>query len=221
MKYIKKPVVIDAERWDATEESWNRIHSMGEIRWHPGETGSESFYIDTLEGLMKVSKGDYVIKGVKGEFYPCKPDIFEQTYKSIKGGAVMNVWVISAYGGQARNVERARACMRFVAARGHLPMAGHVMLHGILDDRKPTERRIGMSIGADLAKIAHQAWVFIFEDTGVTSGMAEDIAVAADHGLPTEYLIVRATPAKKPAANISEYYRFRQATWDDLKKYRG
>lgn len=42
------------------------------------------FGIPTLEGTMKVSKGDYIIKGVQGEFYPCKPDIFEKTYEEVK-----------------------------------------------------------------------------------------------------------------------------------------
>ena len=57
----------------------------------------ENFYIDhdkikggliikTLEGEHLASIGDYIIKGVKGEFYPCKPDIFEQTYEELKGG---------------------------------------------------------------------------------------------------------------------------------------
>ena len=40
--------------------------------------------IETLEGLMKASFGDYIIKGIKGEFYPCKPDIFIATYKEVK-----------------------------------------------------------------------------------------------------------------------------------------
>ena len=44
----------------------------------------EGYYIPTLEGRMKVSDGDYVIKGVQGEFYPCKPDIFEATYEEVK-----------------------------------------------------------------------------------------------------------------------------------------
>lgn len=43
-------------------------------------TEAESISIQTLEGVMKASVGDYIIKGVKGEFYPCKPDIFDQTY---------------------------------------------------------------------------------------------------------------------------------------------
>ena len=41
-------------------------------------------YIDTLEGIMTANYGDYIIKGVKGEFYPCKPDIFEETYEDVE-----------------------------------------------------------------------------------------------------------------------------------------
>ena len=55
--------------------------SMGNIDWKPGEMGSETFFIKTLEGDHLVSKGDWVIRGANGVFYPCKPDIFEKTYE--------------------------------------------------------------------------------------------------------------------------------------------
>lgn len=45
------------------------------------DSGSSILRIKTLEGLLNVSDGDYIIKGVQGEFYPCKPDIFEETYE--------------------------------------------------------------------------------------------------------------------------------------------
>lgn len=45
----------------------------------------EYLLINTLEGLMKASKGDYIIKGVYGECYPCKPDIFKETYEIVEG----------------------------------------------------------------------------------------------------------------------------------------
>ena len=82
-KYIKKPMVIEAVQWKGSQESWDEIMSMGSINWSPGEMGSKSFYINTLEGKMKVSNGDYVIKGVEEEFYACKPSIFEKTYELI------------------------------------------------------------------------------------------------------------------------------------------
>lgn len=44
----------------------------------------EEVYIETLEGVMKADKGDWIIKGVKGELYPCKPDVFEMTYEKVE-----------------------------------------------------------------------------------------------------------------------------------------
>ena len=83
MKFRKRPIIIEAVQWKATKESWDEIMAMGDISWKPGEMGGETFYITTLEGDMKVSKDDWVIKGVAGEFYPCKPDIFEATYEPV------------------------------------------------------------------------------------------------------------------------------------------
>lgn len=84
-KFRKKPVVIDAVQWDGSEDLALEIASFdnfaGMIDYKTGEFGG--FYIDTLEGRMKVSPGDYVIKGIKGEYYACKPDIFEVTYEEV------------------------------------------------------------------------------------------------------------------------------------------
>lgn len=82
MKYRKKPVEIEAIQWEGTADSWGKIMDMG-CPWEAGEMGLQRFYIPTLEGKMAVSNGDWVIKGVKGEFYPCKPDIFELTYEKV------------------------------------------------------------------------------------------------------------------------------------------
>lgn len=93
MKYQKKPVVIEA--WQFTKENFSKgtpkwIEHIGRERnqsvklWslHGGKTfGGE---IKTLEGVMKVSENDYIIRGIHGEFYPCKPDIFEETYEPVK-----------------------------------------------------------------------------------------------------------------------------------------
>jgi hypothetical protein len=80
MKYRKKPVVIEAMQWtgknfDSLTLFCNKIKSA----YIP--TGELT--IETLEGNMTASVGDYIIKGVKGEFYPCKPDIFEATYEEV------------------------------------------------------------------------------------------------------------------------------------------
>lgn len=80
MKFRKKPVVIEAVQWEATAESWDKILAMGDIKWTGGVMGTDTFTIHTLEGDHLARKGDWIIKGVKGEFYPCKPDIFEKTY---------------------------------------------------------------------------------------------------------------------------------------------
>ena len=79
-KYRKKPVVIEAIQ--ATLDNVDELVKFceGNLKSHP----LAGVVIETLEGKMNVSKGDYVIKGVKGEFYPCKPDIFEMTYEPIK-----------------------------------------------------------------------------------------------------------------------------------------
>lgn len=83
MKYRKKPVTVEAVEWTATIDSWNSILNMGLKNWEPGEMGSETFLISTLDGKMKVQKGDFVIKGTRGEFYPCKPEPFWDTFKPV------------------------------------------------------------------------------------------------------------------------------------------
>ena len=80
-KYRKRPVVIDAEQFLATKQSFDAVLALGDIKWAPGPMGSDSFIVKTLEGEHIASKGDWIIKGVNGEFYPCKPDIFEKTYE--------------------------------------------------------------------------------------------------------------------------------------------
>lgn len=94
MKYRKKPIVIEAIQWNGNnlEEVMEFIGSKFTYEEKTSYITNEFTYhcntnylaINTLEGRMKVSKGDYIIKGVKGEFYPCKPDIFEQTYEVVE-----------------------------------------------------------------------------------------------------------------------------------------
>lgn len=84
-RFRKKPVEITAVRWDGTESRQRDI-----VRWANGQISGwhdEAGYflrISTLEGELRVSPGDWVIRGIKGEFYPCKPDIFEATYEPIE-----------------------------------------------------------------------------------------------------------------------------------------
>ena len=77
MKYRKIPVVIEAVQWVGTNELEIKEFANDHAVVDPYGT----LYILTLEGVMYASTGDYIVKGVDGEFYPCKPDIFEKTYE--------------------------------------------------------------------------------------------------------------------------------------------
>lgn len=81
-KYRKKPVVIDAFLLgvDAKPE-WFRESEVATIELT--EDTIEICYINTLEGVMTAIEGDYIIRGVNGELYPCKADIFEKTYEAV------------------------------------------------------------------------------------------------------------------------------------------
>lgn len=84
-KFRKKPVVIEAVEWDGKAGTANAF--IGEafgVDWDYEAISSDNILISTLEGKMLCSVGDWIIKGVKGEFYPCKPDIFEATYEAVE-----------------------------------------------------------------------------------------------------------------------------------------
>ena len=77
MKYKKRPVVIEAVRWDGSN-ALDILTFAGFDKKNIGDIyENSSILIYTLEGNMTANVGDYIIKGVNGEFYPCKPDIFE------------------------------------------------------------------------------------------------------------------------------------------------
>lgn len=89
--FRKKPVIIEAMQFRFQDTgndilAWaNKGLSRSDsphIEFNPDETG-KTMLIHTLEGVMTVSDKDWVIKGVQGEFYPCKPDIFEATYEAV------------------------------------------------------------------------------------------------------------------------------------------
>lgn len=86
-KYKKKPVIIEAIQFteDTIQECWNFTgrkeileESSKKYLWNIG------IKIETLEGTMWAKKGDWIIKGINGEFYPCKPNIFEKTYEEVE-----------------------------------------------------------------------------------------------------------------------------------------
>lgn len=89
-KFRKKPVVIEAVQWTGSnlEEviSFTGLHPSAN-KWTWDEycqvVKDRGLKIFTLEGRMDASIGDWIIKGVNGEFYPCKPDIFEKTYEAV------------------------------------------------------------------------------------------------------------------------------------------
>ena len=88
--FRKKPIVIEAVQLDGTLEAHNAaVEFMGGAGGaHNGhlpntDPNKSWLYINTLEGQMTAMTGDWIIKGVKGEFYPCKPDIFAATYESV------------------------------------------------------------------------------------------------------------------------------------------
>jgi len=87
-KYRKKPVVIEAIQFDGTLQSVDGFMPYDAFEYRPSyhmPTGSapSSLTIQTLEGPMTANHWDYIIKGVNGEFYPCKPDIFAKTYEQV------------------------------------------------------------------------------------------------------------------------------------------
>lgn len=77
-KYRKKPVVIEAIQFTC---NFDEIEDFvgGDAEFREGK-----LVVATLEGAMQAKIGDFIIKGIKGEFYPCKPDIFEATYEKVK-----------------------------------------------------------------------------------------------------------------------------------------
>jgi hypothetical protein len=79
-KFRKKPVVIEALRFGG---NFDEIEAFvgGDAEFRDGE-----LLVATLEGPLRAAPGDWIVKGVKGEFYPCKPDIFEATYEPVEDG---------------------------------------------------------------------------------------------------------------------------------------
>ena len=86
-RFRKKPVEIEAWLWDETKETFAALEGAG-MEWgsydsHETENYVRNMHIVTLEGSMRAENGDWIIKGIKGEFYPCKPDIFAATYDAV------------------------------------------------------------------------------------------------------------------------------------------
>jgi hypothetical protein len=85
-QYRKKPVVITAVQYDGNFRCLD-VFSINEVSHFVisrDEEGNQCIKIPTLEGEMTASIGDYIVRGIKGEYYPCKPDIFEATYEKVE-----------------------------------------------------------------------------------------------------------------------------------------
>ncbi len=89
-KFRKKPVVIEAVQIpprkmadgpDRENMIWATMSFLGHGGWRDDQEGYGGVFIETLEGDMHAQPGDWIIRGVKGELYPCKPDIFDATYE--------------------------------------------------------------------------------------------------------------------------------------------
>lgn len=94
MKFCKKPIVIDATQFnrEGDHAAVKRAYftTDGKCQWVEGDSAAinvfncrKGWYIPTLEGGHEVTPGDWIITGIKGEVYPCKPDIFEATYEPV------------------------------------------------------------------------------------------------------------------------------------------
>ena len=78
-RYKTKPCEIEAIQWTGENLIELLDWGQGKILWND----ADDLFIDTLEGRMKANINDYIIKGLRGEFYPCKPDIFKKKYEKI------------------------------------------------------------------------------------------------------------------------------------------
>lgn len=84
-KYRKKPIEVEAVQFTRNniDEVMKFTNNQIEITTEKRLNGIMFGEIETLEGIMKVNENDYIIKGIRCEFYPCKPDIFEETYEKV------------------------------------------------------------------------------------------------------------------------------------------
>ena len=84
-KFRKKPIIIEAFLWTGDQDQEEDPEwIIDAIKNKNVYFEKSNIFIKTLEGTMKGDSGDYIIKGVNGEIYPCKPDIFEKTYEKVK-----------------------------------------------------------------------------------------------------------------------------------------
>jgi hypothetical protein len=80
-QFRKKPVVIDAVQWDGDQATYDQIAKWRRV--HDAPDSDHDLIIPTLEGDHRALLNDWIIRGIKGECYPCKPDIFAETYDAV------------------------------------------------------------------------------------------------------------------------------------------
>lgn len=88
MKYRKKPVEIEAFQWGVRNEPHKYVPAwLGEaaLNGHVRVKADKTLEIETLVGILTASLGDWIVRGVRGELYPVKPDIFKETYEAVDG----------------------------------------------------------------------------------------------------------------------------------------
>lgn len=147
-QFRKKPVVIEAVVWDGSnfEEVLEFIYGVNykdkmDVSFKEFETLRKNIIenglnIDTLEGIMTASIGDYIIKGVNGEFYPCKSDIFEKTYEVVSDNdRTITIEVVKGIEGNSLYINNKRIS-------GNKPWGGGRVLHVF----KTTEKEIHKAI---------------------------------------------------------------------------
>lgn len=84
MKYVKKPVIVEAWKTGSDEPMPNWLKEAFDREEVCTRLDGEMYIIDTLEGTMTCGVGDYIIRGIHGELYPCKGDIFHESYVRLK-----------------------------------------------------------------------------------------------------------------------------------------
>lgn len=131
-RYVKRPIAIEAVKWkgfnnDEIKDFAGDSVKIEVIREGDADNGippSVDCSIETLEGVMKANVGDYIIKGVNGEFYPCKQDIFEKTYDKADDSSVMRlgdaIEVLKQGGTVRRSGWNGKGLMVFKQAPAHI-----------------------------------------------------------------------------------------------------